>query len=304
MFEVDVAGYLARLGVLDEHHPSPRGLRALHRAHVERVAYQTVDIHLGRLTSVDPRASADRIARLGRGGYCLVLNGAFGALLGALGYQVQRHRGAVLIRPDLPVPGAFGNHHALTVHDLPSADNPGGEWLVDVGLGDGLHEPLPLVAGVYRQGPFTYDLRPSPVLTDGWRFGHDPAGAFVAMDFRSEPAVPADFAARHIELSTAPSSRFVQVFSAHRRDATGADALRGCMLSRTGTGADAGPTELPYREEWFEALGDIFGIGLGDLSDAGRERLWRRVRTAHGVWRQGRSPEDVAKPTIRTGLIA
>lgn len=303
MFEVDVAGYLARLGVLDEHHPSPHGLRALHRAHVERVAYQTVDIHLGRLTSVDPRASADRIVRLGRGGYCLVLNGAFGALLGALGYRFRRHRGAVLIRRDRPAP-ALGNHHALTVRDLPSEDNPGGEWLVDVGLGDALHEPLPLVAGEYRQGPFTYDLRPSPVHPDGWRLGHDPAGAFVAMDFLSEPAVPADFAARHIELSSAPNSRFVQVFSAHRRDATGADALRGCVLSRIGAGADAGSTELARREEWFDALGDLFGIGLGDLSGADRERLWRRVRTAHGVWRQGRSPEDVINPAIRTGLIA
>lgn len=303
MFEVDVAGYLARLGMPGEHHPSPHGLRALHRAHVERVAYQTVDIHLGRLTSVDPRASADRIVRLGRGGYCLVLNGAFGALLGALGYRFRRHRGAVQIRPDHPAP-ALGNHHALTVHDLPGEDNPGGEWLVDVGLGDALHEPLPLVAGEYRQGPFTYDLRPSPTFSAGWRLGHDPAGAFVAMDFLAEPAVPADFAARHIELSSAPNSRFVQVFSAHRRDATGADALRGCVLSRTGAGADAGPVELARRGEWFEALGDLFGIGLGDLSDADRERLWRRVRTAHGIWRQGRSPEDVTNPAIRTGLIA
>jgi N-hydroxyarylamine O-acetyltransferase len=302
MFEVDVAGYLARLGVRDACHPSPHGLRMLHRAHVERVAYQTVDIHLGRLTSIDPRASADRIVRLGRGGYCLVLNGAFGALLSDLGYRVRRHRGGVLIRPDLPVPGAHGNHHALTVHDLPDEDNPGGEWLVDVGLGDGLHEPVPLVAGVYRQGPFTYDLRPSPAIPGGWRFLHDPAGAFFAMDFRPEPAVPADFAARHIALSTAPDSRFVRVFSAHRRDATGVDALRGCVLSRIGAGA--GLTELRHREEWYEALADVFGIGLGDLSAADRERLWRRVRTAHGAWRERRSPEDVCKPTIRTGLIA
>ena len=291
MFEVDVAGYLRRLEVRDVHHPSWEGLRALHRAHAERVAYHTIDIHLGRLTSIDPRASADRIVRLGRGGYCLVLNGAFGALLSELGYRVVRHRGGVLRSPDLPAPGALGNHHPLTVHDLPTPDNPDGVWLVDVGLGDGLHEPLPLIAGVHRQGPYRYVLQPSPVVPDGWRFVHDPAGAFVAMDFCSAPAAPADFAARHLELSTAPGSPFVRVFLAYRRYAGGVDALRGCMLSRTGSD----PVELRDRGECYEALSDVFGIGLRDLSAADRERLWRRVRTAHGTWSPMRSAEDVAR---------
>jgi arylamine N-acetyltransferase len=57
---VDVAGYLARLGVEHDGPPSVEGLARLHRAHAERVPYTSLDIHLGRRTSVDPLESADR----------------------------------------------------------------------------------------------------------------------------------------------------------------------------------------------------------------------------------------------------
>ena len=46
------------------------------------------------------------------------------------------------------------NHLVLTVADLPTNENPSGVWYVDAGLGDALHEALPLVAGEYEQGPF------------------------------------------------------------------------------------------------------------------------------------------------------
>ena len=108
----------------------------------------------------------------GRGGYCFHLNGAFSALLGSLGFDVTRHVGGVQRAADPAPVGAVGNHMALTVR---TADGP---WLVDVGLADGPHEPLPLRAGRYRQGPFEYGLAPSAVVPGGWRFEHDPAGAF------------------------------------------------------------------------------------------------------------------------------
>ncbi|MFF2412094.1 arylamine N-acetyltransferase [Streptomyces sp. NPDC058092] len=44
------------------------GLRALHAAHVVRVPYETLEIHLGRATTGDPEESVARILR-GRGGY-------------------------------------------------------------------------------------------------------------------------------------------------------------------------------------------------------------------------------------------
>lgn len=294
---VDVAGYLARLDVPHPGPPSAEALRILHRAHVERVPYDTVGIHLGRTTTVDPFESADRIVRLGRAGYCLQLNGAFAALLTALGYQVIWHRGGVQVNPDRPAPGADGAHLALTVHGLPEPGNPNGTWFVDVGMGDGLHEPLPLVVGSYRQGPFTYRLMPSPVELCGWRFEHDPAGSFAAMDFSIEPAMPADFAARHIEMSTSPDSNFVRVFAAFRRHATGVERLRGCVLSRVG--ADAGTWELTEADDWYAALADRFGLTLADATGSERSALWDRMLVSHDAWlARARQEADVVRLPI------
>ncbi|MEU8820465.1 arylamine N-acetyltransferase [Actinoplanes sp. NPDC048796] len=145
--------------------PGVEELGELHRAHAERVPYENLEIWLGRPTTVDPAESVKRITR-GRGGYCYHLNGAFSALLHALGYQVSRHVGGVQSLSGRAA-GADGNHLVLTVSGLPSAEAPDGRWLVDLGMGDGLHGPLPLVEGAHRQGPFTYGLRPSEAEAGG-----------------------------------------------------------------------------------------------------------------------------------------
>src|SRR3954470_14173820 len=84
---IDVAGDLRRLRLpeLAGAAPSAEGLFALHRAHAELVPYETLEIWLGRPTTVDPAESVRRILR-GRGGYCFHVNGAFSELLMALGY--------------------------------------------------------------------------------------------------------------------------------------------------------------------------------------------------------------------------
>ena len=54
--------------------------------------------------------------------------------------------------PAGPDPAASGNHLVLTVADLPTDENPSGGWYVDAGLGDVLHEPMPLAEGSTRRG--------------------------------------------------------------------------------------------------------------------------------------------------------
>ncbi|GAA2145946.1 arylamine N-acetyltransferase [Kitasatospora kazusensis] len=251
------------------------GLRALHRAHVERVPYETLDILLGRPTTVDPHESVERVLS-GRGGYCFHLNGAFATLLTALGYRVRWHLGGV--QPDRAVPAAAdGGHLALTV------ECEGGTWFVDVGLGECLYEPLPLREGTYRQGPFTFGLEPSAVAPGGWRFHNDPGNGFPGMDFRLEPAGPADFAERHHWLSTAPDSGFRRFPQAARRHATGLDSLRGCVLLRI-DGDHRTSRELATSAEWFGVLSEVFGLALPEVGAAERATLWRRTRAAHLAW--------------------
>jgi arylamine N-acetyltransferase len=293
--EVDVAGYLARLGLEHPGPPSVAGLVRLHRAHLERVPYENLEIQLGRRTSVDPYESVTRVLR-GRGGYCFHLNGAFSALLRALGYDVRWHVGGVQPNGVAGPPGAVASHLALTVHGLPSPACQDGSWLVDVGLGDGPYEPLPLRAGEFRQGPFRYRLERSAVVPGGWRLVHDPAGGFTGMDFAWPVAQPAAFAASHAHLSTSPESGFVRGAVAKRRHASGSDALGGCLLTRLDA-AGRRETVIDTARDWYAVLADVFGLTLEDVGPSERAALWRRVRTAFEAWlADGPSPCPVPSP--------
>jgi arylamine N-acetyltransferase len=285
--DVDIEGYLGRLGMAGPLRPDIETLRALHAAHAERVSYETVDIHLGRpVPSIEPGASVDRVLRH-RGGYCYQLNGAFSQLLLGLGYDVVWHPGVVQGAIDAPPRDAtWANHLPLTVHGLPTGDNPGGDWLVDVGLGDAMHQPLPLVAGLYDQPPFRLRLRPSEIEPGGWRLDHDLAGSFVGMDFAPRRATVDDFAARHRYLWSSPESGFTKVLSVQRREADAVDILRGCVLLRI-TPEGATDWLVDTRELWFSALADVFDLPLVDLTADDRSWLWSRVHAAHEAWSAG-----------------
>ncbi|MDX3539406.1 arylamine N-acetyltransferase [Streptomyces sp. MB09-01] len=269
---IDIDRYLAVLGVGRPAAPTVEVLGALHRAQVERVAYENLDIHLGRPTGIGAAESVARIVR-GRGGYCFHLNGAFGALLTALGYDVTQHRAGVQSTPEAPA-GPAGDHLALTVRI------DGERWLVDTGLAGAMHEPLPLREGTYTQGPFTYAMAPSVAAPGGWRFTHDPRGAFTAMDFAPDPVELSSFAAEHVRLSTSPESGFVRVLTAQLRDAEGVDVLRGCVLRRI----DAEGTHertIDSADDWYDVLARVFRLDLTDVDAPARAELWHRVHTVH-----------------------
>ena len=273
------ATYLARLGV-EAGPPSVESMYRLVRRHAERVPYETMWIQSGELWGIDPDESARRIALGGRGGYCYHLNGALGLLLHSLGYDVRGHVGGVQVSAE-PEPDSIGNHLVLTVAGLPSPSNSEGAWYVDTGLGDALHEPLPLAPGIYEQGPFRLGLERIGDIE--WYLTHDPAGGFSGMGWTTAPARQADFEERHRWLSTSPESGFVQVPMAERRDATGVDVVRGLVLARIGT--DAFTAEpLTSKHEWFDLLADVFDLRFEASPPGSRDRLWDTVLAAHRRW--------------------
>jgi arylamine N-acetyltransferase len=245
-------------------------------------------IHAGERWGIDPLDSVVRIARHGRGGYCYHLNGALGALLRSLGYAVSGHVGGVH-GPEGPDAAAAGNHLVLTVSGLPTSDNPAGVWYVDAGLGDALHDPLPLAAGVYEQEPFRLVLDQPEPGAGGWHLTHDPKGGFTGMSWTTAPAQRDQFAARHEWLSTSPDSGFVQVAMAERRDATGIDVIRGLILARVGRGAGSGEP-LTERADWFAVLADVFDLRFETSPPAVLDRLWDRVLASHQAWEEAGRP--------------
>jgi arylamine N-acetyltransferase len=271
--------YLTRLGITPEP-PSVEGLFHVVGRHAERVPYETFWIQAGEEWSIDPSASAHRIATTTRGGYCYHLNGALGLLLRSLGYDVHAHVGGVQGAAE-PDPAARGNHLVLTVEGLPSDDTPDGRWYVDTGLGDALHQPLPLVAGSYVQSPFTMDLEARG--DDSWRLVHDETGGFHSMVWEAGEARREDFEERHRWLSTAAESGFVKVPMAERRDGTGVDVVRGLLRLRIG-GDGATSEPVTERQAWFDLVADVVGIRFETTPPEALDRLWETALAAHRQW--------------------
>ena len=104
--------------------------------------FENLDISAGRRIAIDEDAFVRKVVEERRGGFCYELNGAFAALLRAMGFRVT------LLSARVPrTDGSHGpefDHLAIRV-DL---DDP---WLADVGFGDGFLDPLLLKAGIQQK---------------------------------------------------------------------------------------------------------------------------------------------------------
>jgi arylamine N-acetyltransferase len=206
------------------------------------------------------------VATTRRGGYCYQLNGAFRNLLTALGYRVSVHVAGVH-EAGGPDASTLRNHAALVVEGLPTDTNPGGRWWVDAGLGDALHDPMPMQDGVVAQGPM--------------RFG------MAGVSLVDQPVAMDVFAARHLYNSTSPESGFAKTVTAQRRHATGTTLMRGCVLTRR-DGDVVTTRTCESLHEWLDVLEGEFDLAFDDVPPAALAALWRSVRTAHEAWAETR----------------
>jgi arylamine N-acetyltransferase len=279
-----VAAYLAFLGYDERPGVSVEELGELHRRHLAAVPYENLEILLGRPPSVDPLDSLARVSQVGRAGYCFHQNGALETALVELGYAVTRRAGHVYSGPDDRWSGEL-NHLVLVVSGLPTTDNPTGEWWPDVGLGDAIAEPLPLVAGEYEQGGFSYAL--TEVREDGWSFVADEHGSFAGVETSPGPSA-ADVEQCHERLSTPPDGRFARVLVVQRRRASEIDVVRGC-LAHTITPDGQSETELTTYDDWRSAVADGCGLSLTGIADEELRGLFDRQLTGHRAFMESRS---------------
>jgi N-hydroxyarylamine O-acetyltransferase len=142
-----VTDYLARLGVEDRLAPTLEHLRHLHVAHLERVPFENLSVTLAEDIVLDHEALVTKVVDRGRGGFCYELNGAFAALLSALGFGVTMLEARVVGATGLGPPY---DHMALRVEVPGAEDEP---WLVDVGFGDSFRLPLRLAVDLDQVDP-------------------------------------------------------------------------------------------------------------------------------------------------------
>ncbi|MDN3022968.1 arylamine N-acetyltransferase [Streptomyces sp. S.PB5] len=135
MNPAETDAYLRRLGVEHPAWPTVDVLRELQLRHLQTVPFENLSIHLGEEIVLEEKRLLDKVVGARRGGFCYELNGVFGALLTALGFDVT-----LLAARVYGEEGRLGipfDHLALRVRTVD-----GGEWLVDVGFGAHSHHPL------------------------------------------------------------------------------------------------------------------------------------------------------------------
>ncbi|MGB3439912.1 MAG: arylamine N-acetyltransferase [Actinophytocola sp.] len=240
--------YLARIGAPRPAAPDAAALRELHRRHLEAVPFENLSLHLGEPVSLDEDALVDKIVARRRGGFCYELNGAFAALLTALGYDV-RMLAAGVFGGDGTLSPAF-DHLALLVE----LDE---RYLVDVGFG--AHSTYPL----RRDWPEAQE---------------DPAGSFLVLDapggdvdvlmngvrqYRAEPRPRriTDFARPAWWHANSPESHFRSGPRCSRATESGRVTILGNRLLETAHG-ERTETALATDDEVLAAYEKHFGFAL------------------------------------------
>jgi N-hydroxyarylamine O-acetyltransferase len=249
---LDLHSYLVRINYSGPTNPSVETLRAIHHAHLQAVQFENLDISLGRKIVTDEDAILNKIVVLHRGGFCYELNGAFAALLRALGFRVTLLSARVARQGGGE--GAEFDHMALQV-DL---NEP---WLADVGFGDSFLDPLRLTPDIEQTDPAaTFRLMQSGErlqlersVPDGrWRRQYS---------FTVQPRSLADFAGMCHYHQISPESHFTQNRICTRATAEGRITLSEMRL----VVASKGNREehiLSTEDERNEMLLQHFGITL------------------------------------------
>ncbi len=148
---MDKNAYLKRIGYTGPVEPTIDTLVQLHRAHLFSVPFENLDIFLGRPIELNIRSFYDKVVRKKRGGYCYELNGLFGWLLTAFGFNVTMLSAHVFKN------GIFGpefDHMVLLVE----AEKP---MIADVGFGDSFITPIGFDGETSLQQGYFYRLEKS-----------------------------------------------------------------------------------------------------------------------------------------------
>ncbi|MFJ9373921.1 arylamine N-acetyltransferase [Streptomyces sp. NPDC101455] len=276
MNPAQVDAYLRRLGVQRPASPTADALRALHLRHLQTVPFENLSIHLGEEIVLEENRLLDKVVGAGRGGFCYELNGLFGALLTALGFEVALL--AARVYGDEGRTGIPYDHLALRVRTVD-----GGVWLADVGFGTHSHYPLAFEERGEQEDPGgTFRLVASGPDAAGVRGGVSGAGAVSGEpadldvvrnggpEYRLEvrPRVVADFVAGAWWHSTSPASHFTRSLVCSRLlEDGGRITLAGRTLTVTSGEGTRDVRELTTDEEVLTLYRERFGIELGSVPE-------------------------------------
>ncbi len=254
MDETSVEQYLRRIAAEPPSAPTVEALAALQMAHLLRVPFENLDIHLGVPIVLDPASIRSKVVDRRRGGYCYELNSAFGALLAAIGFGVTTVSARVAaadgeLGPDF-------DHMALIV-DTQDGDE---RLLADVGFGDAFTVPVPLIDGGVQPDR---DRRVRLARRAGadWHYEEDRGDGWeVRYAFTTVGRALSDFEAMNHHQQTSPDSHFTRQPVCSLLTAEGRRTISGDRLIVTNAGARTERTLAPAEVD--RELRERFGLQL------------------------------------------
>ncbi len=262
---MNLAHYLRRIGFTDTVSPTYPCFAAIHRAHALSVPYENLDVQLGRHLDFDLERIFDKIVTRSRGGWCYETHLLFEWALREIGFDTLQVVAGIYRREHGDE--TLGCHTAILVHLHET-------YLADLGLGDCIREPIPLLAGTYTQGPLSFRLE---LLDDGyWRF-HNHALAYpCTFDFRVAPADWLQIGFHNNRQQTDPASTLVANLVCQIMKPESVTCLTGRLLREK---SQSGMTKRLLSEDEFElVLNTTFGLQDNDFGS-----LWPRVAARHEV---------------------
>jgi N-hydroxyarylamine O-acetyltransferase len=168
--------YLDRIGYAGPVEPTLACFTDVHRRQAFTIPYDTLDIHLRRPHDRDIERIFDKTVTRKRGGWCYETHVLLNWALREIGFNTRIVTAGIHREQFGDV--KMGNHTAILV-ELDQT------YLADLGLGDGIRNPIPLKEGTYQQGRLSFSLERT---ADGfWRFRNHAFAYPTNFDFRDEP---------------------------------------------------------------------------------------------------------------------
>lgn len=257
--QLDLDGYLRRIGYDGGWDADLGTLAGLHRCHVQTIPFENIDPLTGIGVDLDLGAIQDKLVIRRRGGYCFEHNLLFAAVLERAGFTVTRLAAHAWPGNAAPLPRT---HMVLAVEvaAFSTGRGDGRTWLCDVGFGGlGLLGPVALADG-------------ADVRHDAWRYGvvrsgdewvlraHTAAGWLDLYAFTEQPQHLVDYEVYNYYISTHPASPFVHRLVAGRVTATRRLELTDRSLTETTADGQAKRTVAD--------LGRLFATDFGLELDA------------------------------------
>jgi N-hydroxyarylamine O-acetyltransferase len=193
-----LTGYLERVALDAPPDRTLAGASALHRAHLLRIPFESLDIHLGVEITLDVDSLREKLVDRRRGGFCYENNLLFADALHALGLRVD------LLSARVANTDGYGPPFD---HMVLRAELDGREHLLDVGFGEGFRCPLRIDGEWHQESP-SAPYRVVPVESE-FRVEHRDGDTVVA-DYLVDPTPreAGDFAEMCRYQQTSPDSGF------------------------------------------------------------------------------------------------